>query len=63
MNKAREKVSRLDYIIWILIILCEVIFFRNVIFSDRLIGNNIDGKLLTLFVEHWYQVFQGNAVW
>ena len=40
---------------------CEVFFFRNVLFSDRLLGDVWDGRLTMLFTEHWYHVFRGEA--
>ena len=37
----------------------EAVFFRNVLFSDQLIGNSGDGRLCTYLAEHWYRVFLG----
>lgn len=62
-NSKTVKWKKIDVVMWILVIIGGMVFFHNVLFSDRLIGNNIDGRLLTMFVEHWYHVFQGNAVW
>jgi len=56
--------SKLKLVFFILtILLCEYIFFRNVMFNDNLIGNYVDGKLNMLFVDHWYQVFCGKEFW
>lgn len=41
----------------------ETFFFRNVIFSDALLGSLWDGKLTNFITEHWYQVFQGKENW
>ena len=44
---------------FLFIVAIEWIFFISVWKNNRLIGDGIDGKLNTLFVEHWYQFFSG----
>lgn len=46
-----------------LILIGEYVFYYKIIGNDGLIGNRIDGRLNTLFAEHWYQVFRGNEPW
>lgn len=38
---------------------CEIFYFRNILFSDRLIGNTSDGLLTNLLAEHWFRFFSG----
>ena len=45
----------------ILLVLMEGFFFRNVLFSNNLIGDAWDGRLTMLFTEHWFHVFRGEA--
>ena len=51
--------------IWIaclaILLFCELFFFRNIIGTDRLIGDDGDGRLTMLVTEHWYHVFCGKA--
>lgn len=42
-----------------MLLVFEAIFFRNVLFSDQLIGTSGDGRLCTYLAEHWYRVFSG----
>ena len=49
---------RLDkkfYIFTFILLLCEVFFFRNVLFNDFLISDRGDGRLTMLITEHWYR--------
>lgn len=49
-----------DIIAIIIIIILEIIFFRNIVCSSKLIGDIIDARLNNLIVEHWFQFFCGN---
>lgn len=42
-----------------LLIVLEIVFFRNIIFSDGLIGNRLDGRYTNWIAEHWYEFFSG----
>lgn len=44
---------------FLVLLLCELFFFRNVIASDLLFGDNGDGRFCTIVAEHWYQVLKG----
>lgn len=46
-------------LIFIFLILSEIFFFRNILFSNYLFGNNGDGRLTTVIVDHWYNFFSG----
>ena len=41
-------------ILWVIAIIIELLFFRNVIFNSNLLGDFGDGRLLTLILEHYY---------
>jgi len=43
----------------IFLLFCELFFFRNVLTSHLLFGDNGDGRLTMLFAEHWHHVFTG----
>ena len=47
------------FIIAMLLIFAEWFFFRNVIQTNGLLGDNGDGRLCTMLTEHWYQFFCG----
>ncbi|MCR5090941.1 MAG: YfhO family protein [Oscillospiraceae bacterium] len=58
----KSKISAWENIICIVILLfCAMFFFRNVLFSERLFGDNWDGKLTMLITEHWFHVFKGES--
>ncbi len=42
------------------IVICDVFFFRNIIFTDFMLGNLGDGLFCNLITEHWWQVIIGN---
>ena len=46
-------------IIGILIALCEVFFFRNVLINGLMFGDRGDGRLTMLLTEHWWNFFRG----
>ncbi|MBP5464857.1 MAG: hypothetical protein J6Y13_06780 [Treponema sp.] len=48
-----------DYLSAVLIILLELLFFRNVIGNDALFGGSGDGRLTMLLTEHWFRFFSG----
>ena len=41
------------------ILLLEIFFFRNILFSDNLLGDLGDGRLNNLLVEHWFEALSG----
>lgn len=41
------------------LVFLETFFFRNVLFTENLIGSLWDGQLTNFISEHWYKVFQG----
>lgn len=55
----RNKYLIYNFIIVICLIVSEIFFFRNILFSNNLFGSNGDGKLTTVIVEHWYNFFRG----
>lgn len=44
---------------FVVLIFCECIFFRNVLWQDSLIADRADGRLTNLLAEHWWRFFQG----
>lgn len=44
---------------FVVLLFCEIFFFRNILTTDLLFGDDGDGKLCTLITEHWYQVLKG----
>ena len=46
---------------FLLLAICEIVFFRNILLSDKLIGESEDGRLTMLITEHWLHVFKGEA--
>lgn len=60
MTESRKSIKWLNYI-WpyLVLLLCELFFFRNVIGSDLLFGDDGDGRFCTIVAEHWYQVLKG----
>lgn len=57
--KEKNKYLFYSFIIFICLLLSEIFFFRNILFSNYLFGNNGDGRLTTILVEHWYNFFRG----
>ena len=49
------KLDKTFYIFTSLLLLCEIFFFRNILFNDLLIGDRADGRLTMLITEHWYR--------
>ena len=45
----------------LVLLFCELFFFRNVLANGNMLGDNGDGKLTMLITEHWYHVFRGRA--
>lgn len=45
--------------IFIILMLCECFFFRNILGNDLLIGSRGDGRLTNMLTEHWWRFFQG----
>ena len=57
-----QKSNRyIDVVAVFLLVILELLFFRNVIFSDGLIGNRMDGRYTNLIAEHWYEFFSGKV--
>ena len=44
-----------------ILFLCGWFFYRNIPGTDRLFGDDGDGRLTMLVAEHWYHVFGGEA--
>lgn len=44
-----------------ILFLCGWFFYRNVAGTDKLFGDDGDGRLTMLIAEHWYHVFRGKA--
>ncbi len=64
MEQTKIKRQRVTtFIVIALILVGEMIFFRNILFNDSLFGAAYDGKLNNYFVEHWYKVFCGKEYW
>lgn len=59
----RKRLNTQSILCLLAIIIGEVIFFRNIIFTNSIIGDGTDGLLNILFSEHWYQVFLGKEKW
>ena len=48
--------------IWLallILLFCEVFFFRNILGNDLMFGDRGDGRLTMLFSEHWWNFFCG----
>ncbi len=61
MNEKRLLNNIFLFFALIFVVVSEIFFFRNVLFSDSLIGDSGDGRLTMLFAEHWFHVFSGRA--
>lgn len=61
-NEKTKKTS-VTLVVLLLILVGEIITFRNILFNDSLFGAAYDGKLNNYFVEHWYKVFCGQESW
>lgn len=46
-------------VVLLVLIFCEAFFFRNVIGTGALIGDDGDGRLTALLTEHWWRFFCG----
>jgi len=61
-NKKNKDSLLYIFILFILVFVLELIFFRNMIFnSDNIVGDLGDARLVSLIMEHWYNVFFNNA--
>ena len=58
MQKAHNRVI-IDVVSIILIIVCEIVFFRSILLNEALIGDAGDGRFTTLVAEHWFRAFSG----
>jgi len=67
MNTFSKKIDLKHHIsnitIFLLILIGTYIFFDNVLFNNNLISGRGDGRLNTLFAEHWFHVFLGEEGW
>ncbi|MGN0328164.1 MAG: hypothetical protein ACI4D4_04200 [Lachnospira sp.] len=63
MNLSEKYEKRKEFITMmcsvVAIALLEYMFFKKVLFNDRLIGDINDARLNNLLVEHWFRAFQG----
>ncbi|MBE5842686.1 MAG: hypothetical protein E7302_00745 [Butyrivibrio sp.] len=62
-NKIRFSPAVKNIIFILLIVLCEIWTFRNIIFKGMLVGSDADGLLAVLMTEHWYKVLCGLEKW
>ena len=53
------KFDKKIYIFTSLLLICEIFFFRNVLFNDSLFGDFGDARLTMLITEHWHRFLQG----
>lgn len=58
MKRIKQFINNYGIIIIILLIL-EIFYFRNIIFTDAMLGDFGDGKFCMLTTEHWYKVLCG----
>lgn len=65
MNRTPENIRKLTVqsIAAVILIFCELFFFRNVIGNSQLFGDIGDGRLTNLLTEHWYNVLCGREKW
>lgn len=63
MVRILKKNHSLNVLCFIAIVCLEILFFKNILFTDQLIGGAIDGRLNNYFMEHWYRVFSGIEKW
>lgn len=63
IRNEKFKKTSVMMIVLLLILVGEIITFRNILFNDSLFGAAYDGKLNNYFVEHWYKVFCGQENW
>ena len=54
-----QKLAGTDKTAFMLILILEGLFFRNVLFTDGLFGDAVDGRLNTFFAEHWFRFVTG----
>ena len=57
MNKKYLKIA----LIIAFIVILELLFFRNVLFNNELLGDEGDGRYITLMLEHYFEAIQGKA--
>lgn len=57
----RKRTSKKFNYFMMFAVLCfiEVFYFRNILFTDALIGDSGDTRLNNLILEHWYRVVMG----
>ena len=59
MNKSKKSAIFCGCSSIFVLLLFEYVFFRNVIMSPQLIGNEGDGRLTMLITEHWFHFIRG----
>ena|GEM_PF-861794 len=59
MKKRVEQKRYELFLVLLVLFLCELFFFRNVLPENALISDAGDGKLTNLLTEHWYRVLIG----
>ena len=57
MNKRKIKIA----LIIAFIIILEILFFRNVMFNNQLLGDTGDGRYICLMLEHFFEAVKGEA--
>ncbi len=61
MSKNQHKQAFInDVFVVLFMFIIEYIIFHNVIGTNNLLGDTVDGRLIAHISEHWYQVFCGN---
>ncbi len=64
MIKKLKSYKNSEILVCLLVISClELLFFRYVVFNDRLFGDAADGLLNNMLTEHWFQVLLGKEKW
>jgi hypothetical protein len=55
-NSAKKLITYIALLLTVLVL--ETVFFRSIIFySDNIVGDLGDSRLISLILEHWYKVF------
>ena len=57
--KLKNKKNLVCILICFILLFSEYFFFRNIIGSNKLIGDRGDGRLTMLITEHWFNFFKG----
>ena len=58
-NNAKKHIYPLC--MWLALIICELIYFRDLWFGQKILGINSDSILINLTLEHWFDVLNGKV--